>query len=747
MTGGFPAKACPSNLNSKDTCQTIAHSITLNIVNEDDTTVIKKDFLTQLNLAILEGRLQESLDSVDANSNVFIVTGLAVPPTPSPTEAATGSLSSGQTIGIVIGALAGVGILVGAALLLKRRRDENKEGDDTYFPGAITASQTLSAAPDVEGDLGGDGTLGAGQADYRVKSKASAAALVEGEIADNAVPQDEKGADSSSNAGSSGWSSSVGNSTLNSESIDGMDEVTGSSLAAIGAASALAATSGSKDATGVPVVPEVTREDLDLAIEAGDWAAVGATAALLAAASDSQSVSSRSRTSMSRGGSSISSLDAARAAELDHLVDAGDWEGVVVAAAKFESAEDQSASKSSASQTSRTGGGSSAFSGASTTLSDSPSKTAKRDEIREEVENLVRRVVPEEIDNVDEMMLQFKGREEELVETLRTMQERLVAQKARVQGQKQAKRDARRAANEGGISLPVPPTASAAAAAPATSSGGFTGGISAAAAAGVGVGVAAAAGIAAAVGIGSSQQDDSDHASSASGSSSDASESFFASPTSVPSILGESGSKLDGSPISSGDEVDELSSKKRRTALELAIEAGDWEAVGEAAAMMSDASVNSASTGEINRFAAGDGSISEHSQANAERAAELDEMIDRGDWTGVVAAASRFGTTEVSPPARDSPTRGVGDPSTPEGIAAAEKEKRLREEQDALAQADLWMEIAQQSKLEGSTDAAASEAADWAIARSLSALKSAEAKGELEKQDSDEGSADSGKSV
>ena len=60
----------------------------------------------------------------------------------------------------------------------------------------------------------------------------------------------------------------------------------------------------------------------------------------------------------------------------------------------------------------------------------------KVQEIRSEVESLVRRVVTEEIDNVDEMMLQFKGREEELVETLRTMQERQVAQKARVQGQK-----------------------------------------------------------------------------------------------------------------------------------------------------------------------------------------------------------------------------------------------------------------------------------------------------------------------
>ena len=202
--------------------------------------------MTQLNASILEGRLQDSLTSVNPKSNVYIITGLEVAPTASPVEPGASGLSSGQTAGIVIGALAGV-LIVAAALLVRFRRKEDK--DEEYIPGAVTASQTLSAAPDVEGDLGGDGTLGAGQADYRVKSKASAAALVEGGIADSTPPQDEKGTDSSSNAGSSGWSSSVGNSTLNSESIDGMDEVTGSSLAAIGAASALAASSGKKDAT------------------------------------------------------------------------------------------------------------------------------------------------------------------------------------------------------------------------------------------------------------------------------------------------------------------------------------------------------------------------------------------------------------------------------------------------------------------------------------------------------------------
>ena len=73
-------------------------------------------------------------------------------------------------------------------------------------------------------------------------------------------------------------------------------------------------------------------------IESGDWAAVGATAALLAAASDSQSETSRSRTGHSRGDSSrdIQSVTAEQAAQLDRLVEVGDWEGVVNAAAKFE---------------------------------------------------------------------------------------------------------------------------------------------------------------------------------------------------------------------------------------------------------------------------------------------------------------------------------------------------------------------------------------------------------------------------
>lgn len=239
------------------------------------------------------------------------------------------------------------------------------------------------------------------------------------------------------------------------------------------------------------------------------------------------------------------------------------------------------------------------------------------------MEALVRRVVPEEIDNVDEMMPQFKGREEELVETLRTMQERAVAQKARVQGQKAAKREARNTVQQGGVELPVP--------GPTAESGE---GLSAAEAAGVAAGAAAALGVAAGIAAGAKKKKKEDEelrdlSDIASGGGD------------APILVHEDASKSESGSASGA------SSGKRRTALELAIEAGDWEAVGEAAAMMSDTSVTTASTTEVQALAEGESYDEEDvdvrrmrkAGVNSDRAAELDAMIDEGNWTGVVAAA------------------------------------------------------------------------------------------------------------
>jgi hypothetical protein len=61
------------------------------------------------------------------------------------------------------------------------------------------------------------------------------------------------------------------------------------------------------------------------------------------------------------------------------------------------------------------------------------------EEVRKEVVDLVGKVVPEELENVDEMIAQFNGREHELLETLRTMQERDIALKAKRAAQQHTK--------------------------------------------------------------------------------------------------------------------------------------------------------------------------------------------------------------------------------------------------------------------------------------------------------------------
>jgi len=332
-----------------------------------------------------------------------------------------------------------------------RGEDESKARDASADPSNNSSGQfTDSALQLVTDAAAGTSTLGATQADYG-KKKMEAMEAGEDLVAEPAMFDDG----SSSNAGSSGWSSSAGVSSLNTGSVDDNMDIAaaaGATLASMGVASGLSR--NMRGDRSDDDMPQASRDHLDNLIEAGDWAAVGATAALLAAASDSQSLSSRSRgTTRSRDSTG---LDAQRAAELDTLVDAGDWEGVVLAAAKYQTAEiteqQTGASlsvESSADSLTNTATGTGGSPSLSTSLSDSPSKAAKRSQTRQEVEELVRRVVPEEIDNVDEMMNQFKGREEELVETLRTMQERAVAQKARAAGHKAAKVKAKRNVQRG----------------------------------------------------------------------------------------------------------------------------------------------------------------------------------------------------------------------------------------------------------------------------------------------------------
>ncbi len=119
----------------------------------------------------------------------------------------------------------------------------------------------------------------------------------------------------------------------------------------------------------------VTREDLNAAIEAGDWAVVGATAALLADSNVSDQSLSESEHGLQSKDSFFSEASESnhRAAELDRMVENADWAGVVAAAAQiqgtssFDGREDESTQYSCNSK------------------SGSPS-TKEKEEIRAEVE-------------------------------------------------------------------------------------------------------------------------------------------------------------------------------------------------------------------------------------------------------------------------------------------------------------------------------------------------------------------------
>jgi len=407
-------------------------------------------------------------------------------------------------------------------------------------------------------------------------------------------------------------------------------------------------------------------EDLDNAIEAGNWGHVGALAAVLAsqghgshrrspthaanmAASRSiegDSIHSGSRTS---GSSSMlgASLEQSRAVEIDKLVENGDWQGVVLAAARFEADQtfdgESSFSASSASRSSRwTGSATSATTPRSMATTDRTSASnlssqRGQAEIRAEVEALVRRVVPEEADNIDEMMTQFKGREEELVETLRRMQERAIASRARLAVQKSAKLEAK------------------AKAAPKRSM---------------------------------SQQ------------------------SSMSQSAGMSSSAMGGT--SSGDHsVTSISSTKSE--LEQAIEAGNWQAVGAAAQRMSDQSVGELSVDEVARLReviSASPAFNQYTPSGGSMESDfnLNSLIEQGDWRGVIAAAK-----SASEDRHDAPS----------GSDAQQHSRSMQDEQNALAQANMWQEIANQSKPEARQGpAGATDAAAWAIQRSLRAMDS-----------------------
>lgn len=164
-------------------------------------------------------------------------------------------------------------------------------------------------------------------------------------------------------------------------------------------------------------VPHVS--DLDEAIQAGDWTAVGTTAALMATVATRRSERDEEEVdsiedSMNASQNSYSTNERDQVAEFDQLVEQGDWEAIIAAASKFEDTASHLGSMNESRHS---------MDDSLTSLEESSSNLERKDVI-DEIQALVREVMPDELENLHEMLLQYNGREEDLLETLRTMQER-----------------------------------------------------------------------------------------------------------------------------------------------------------------------------------------------------------------------------------------------------------------------------------------------------------------------------------
>ena len=171
---------------------------------------------------------------------------------------------------------------------------------------------------------------------------------------------DDDSESSSSSVGSSEWSSDDGFSSIDATSLtasepDGPDTAT--ALAAFGVASALNSQVTSNHIVPNPMIlpidtnpdshseavdqatraihgnDDATQDDLDKAIEAGDWRAVSATAALIANAypTESTAFDESDHTQMSKSAQN-------QVEEFEQLVEDGNWDAVIAAATRIESA-------------------------------------------------------------------------------------------------------------------------------------------------------------------------------------------------------------------------------------------------------------------------------------------------------------------------------------------------------------------------------------------------------------------------
>jgi hypothetical protein len=182
-------------------------------------------------------------------------------------------------------------------------------------------------------------------------------------------------------------------------------------------------------ASGAVLLDEPKPAKLRRLIQVGDWEGVRRSAKTFSNEEKSVIGSTLSHQNWQGSASGTVLVDEPKAAELHRLIQVGDWEGVRRAATTFSSDDKSFDGSRSSHQDSQGSTNSISIEGSATSATRSATSTGTSmnldpAELRRQVEELLQQVAPEYIDKVDETLLRFKGREDELLKTLQTMQGR-----------------------------------------------------------------------------------------------------------------------------------------------------------------------------------------------------------------------------------------------------------------------------------------------------------------------------------
>ena len=239
--------------------------------------------------------------------------------------------------------------------------------------------------------------------------------------------------DDSSHAGSSGWSSQ---NDMSSEASS--DD--GDSMLRVG--SLLNSPSSAKKGS------TPAHKALDQAIEKGDWATVEVTAALLASQpkggrqKNEEKISSNNK-SRHKFGMFFTNSSGEKYQYVEKTPTNNTADGSVSSRGSYSTNEGSSTEVSGvdSSVAMTVGGSNCSSSSVLTTPSEAHFRERHLADIRAEVDELIQYVVPEERTHINEMMSHFHGNEEVLLETLRSMKEKSIAEKARAESHRLARQN------------------------------------------------------------------------------------------------------------------------------------------------------------------------------------------------------------------------------------------------------------------------------------------------------------------